>query len=169
VLCTHFLTYFRSTQTTENAHMLRYICTVYTTCSLIILTHDDICNEFASPRISFSSGFKTKFSVPWNLINTTLYTVLTNVSFYVYCAGYHLVFLTTAVSKSLYHKCLFRHTMMSVTGLYNLHTLSSKGNSVTTCMSPINTHYTFLHFLKSFSCTFHAHVSLHSWSLGSGG
>jgi len=117
------------------------------------------------PDFFFNSGFKTEFAVPWNLITSTLYPTITNFSFYVYCAGYQSVFLITIISKSLYHKCLFRHTIMSVTGLNNLHILGSKGNTVTTCMSNIKMHCTFLHL--SFSCTFHA--CLHSCSLGPGG
>jgi hypothetical protein len=121
------------------------------------------------PKFSFSSGFKSEFSVHWNLINITLYTVLTNFSFYVYCAGYQSVFPVTDISKYLYHKCLFRHTMLLVTGLYNLHTLRNKGNSVTTvCLVLTCTTHSRI-YLLSFSCMFHAYVSLHSCRFGSGG
>jgi len=73
--------------------------------SLMILAHDDISNEYASPRIFFFiSGFKIEFAVPWNLITSAFYPPLTNFSFYVYCAGYQPMFLITAISKSLYHK-----------------------------------------------------------------
>lgn len=116
--------------------------------SSTIPVHDDICNDYASPSFFFFfliSGFKTEFAVPWNLITSTLYPALTNFSFYVYCAGYQPVFLITAISKSLYHKCFFRHTMMSAAVLNNLHILSSESNSVSIYMSSIKVHYTVLH------------------------
>lgn len=70
------------------------------------------------------------------------------------------------ISKPLHQKFLFRHAVMSVTVLNNLHVLGSKGNSFTACMASISLHYTFLHLsfimLLHISCVHKSYMAVAS-------